>query len=85
MTHFSHDQEPPVEDESDPEEILIRRIRQMSPDMQRRAVEILESLMDREGTPAKRHLSLTWAGGLRNLREKYTSLELERLASQWRS
>lgn len=46
--------------------------------------KFVESLHQRKSTQKQRKLQLTWAGGLREYREKFTSLELQKKALEWR-
>ncbi|MGQ4872050.1 MAG: DUF2281 domain-containing protein [Candidatus Thorarchaeota archaeon] len=74
-----------VKDEQDFIDLLVSMIRRLPPGLQHRVAEFTRELI-RTDTPRKtRYLSLDWAGGLRDLREKYTSTDLERMASEWRT
>jgi hypothetical protein len=42
-------------------------------------------LAQNKARPLRRKLRLDWAGGLKDLRDKYTSVELQHKASEWRA
>jgi hypothetical protein len=44
----------------------------------------LVSLLERQARTSGRRLRQDWAGALRDYRDRYTSLELERKALEWR-
>jgi hypothetical protein len=46
--------------------------------------DFIEFLLARRSRDEKRALRQDWAGALRDYREQYTSLELQRQASAWR-
>jgi len=39
--------------------------------------------MNKKGRPTQKKLRLTWAGMLREFRDKFTSLELQKKALEW--
>ena len=66
--------------------ILMERIRKMPPEHQREVEDFIMFLAERgsaERHPCRR-LRQDWAGGLREFRHRFTSLELQKLTSQWR-
>ena len=42
-------------------------------------------LVEKRARPTRKKLRLDWAGGLKDLRDKYTSVELQHKASEWRT
>jgi hypothetical protein len=46
--------------------------------------DFVEFLLAKRGRRAERTLQQDWAGALRNYRQQYTSLELQRQALTWR-
>ena len=59
-------------------------IRQLPPDLQQEVRDFAEFLMERRGRKLGRRLRQDWAGALRDYREQYTALELQRRALEWR-
>lgn len=61
---------------------LEEKIRQLPPDAQKRVEEFVESLVN-SSKPKQSQLRLSWAGGLREFRDRFTSLELQKKALEW--
>ena len=70
--------------------ILMKRleemIRELSPDAQRQVEDFIKRLTESESTSPmpKRKLDQRWAGALRQYRDRYTSLQLQQKALEWR-
>ncbi len=63
---------------------LVELVQELPPDMQAEVRDFVEFLLvKRARTPAKK-LRQDWAGALRDVRDQYTSLELQRLSLDWR-
>lgn len=65
-------------------EALERAIRELSPELQREVEEFVQSLVKRGGGAKRRYLKQDWGGALADLRDEYTSLELQKKALEWR-
>jgi hypothetical protein len=61
---------------------LEEKIRQLPPDAQRQVEQFVESLLSKN-VPKQGQLRLSWAGGLREFRDRFTSLELQKKALEW--
>ena len=60
-------------------------VHELPPDKQQEVRDFAESLLEKRGRPhRRRRLRLPWAGGLREYRDQYTSLELQKKALEWR-
>ena len=60
-------------------------VHELPPDKQREVRDFAESLLrEQDRPPQRRRLRLPWAGGLREYRDQYTSLELQKKALEWR-
>ena len=59
-------------------------IRELPPDAQAEVRDFVEFLLARKGRKPERRLRQDWAGALRDYREEYTSLQLQRQALEWR-
>ncbi len=57
---------------------------QLPPDLQEEAKDFVEFLLQRRGTRENGELKLQWRGALRELRDRYTSVELQHKALEWR-
>ena len=58
-------------------------VRDLPPDMRAEVRDSVEFLLTKRERPAKK-LRQDWAGALRDYRQQYTSLELQRQALDWR-
>ena len=58
-------------------------VRRLPPDVQREVEEFAEYLSSKYSPRIVPKLSQDWAGGLRELRDRYTSLELQKKALEW--
>ena len=59
-------------------------VRELPPDLRDEVRDFAEFLLSRQAQRRGRTLRQDWAGVLRDHREEYTSLELQRQALQWR-
>jgi len=59
-------------------------VRELPPDLQAKVRQFLESLLPTSNQHARKKLKQNWAGALRDYREQYTSLELQKKALEWR-
>jgi len=58
-------------------------IKALPPELHREAEAYLESLIARKGRKPTRALKLDWRGGLQDLKDRYTSVDLQHQAMQW--
>jgi len=58
-------------------------VEQLPPDLQEEAKDFVEFLLQKRGTKEKGELKLRWRGALRELRDQYTSVELQHKAVEW--
>jgi len=59
-------------------------VQELPPDMHAEVRDFVEFLLVKRGRRARRRLRQEWAGVLRDYRQQYTSLELQRQALTWR-
>ena len=59
-------------------------VRELPPDVQVEVRDFVEQLIAKRQRVAGRKLRQDWAGGLRDYRDQYTALELQRKALDWR-
>jgi hypothetical protein len=64
---------------SDLNEILA----QLTPEKKDEVRRFAESLLDRGDSSPARRMSLSWAGALKEYRDRFTSLELQKKALEW--
>ncbi|MGC8856869.1 MAG: DUF2281 domain-containing protein [Anaerolineae bacterium] len=58
-------------------------IEQLPPDLQREVEDFVEFLLDTKVHRKQKKLRMTWAGALREYRDQFTSLELQKKALEW--
>lgn len=58
-------------------------IKELPPDLQEEVKDFAKYLLETKTNPKRKKLTLTWAGGLREFRDKFTSLELQKKALEW--
>ena len=56
---------------------LKQLVEQLSPDLQKEVVDFAEFLLEKRMTQRKQDLKLDYRGVLRDMREEYTSVELQ--------
>jgi hypothetical protein len=59
-------------------------IKELPPELQKEVKDFVEFLKKKKVRKCGRKLSQDWAGALRDYRDKYTSLELQKKALEWR-
>lgn len=59
-------------------------LKELSPDCQREVRDFVEFLLEKRGRKGGGRLRQDWAGVLRDYRDRYTSLELQKKALEWR-
>jgi hypothetical protein len=58
-------------------------LRDLSPELQREVEDFARFLRERHAPRKKGKLKLDWAGGLRDYKDQYTSLELQKKSLEW--
>ena len=58
-------------------------VEQLPPDLQQEVRDFAEFLMEKRVTKQKGDLELDWRGALRDMRDRYTSVELQHKILQW--
>jgi hypothetical protein len=58
-------------------------IEQLPPELQREVHDFAQFLLERRSPPKQRRLRQSWAGGLREFRDRFTSLDLQKKAMEW--
>ncbi len=60
------------------------KFEKLSPQRQAEVVDFIEFLLSREAPKPRTKMKLDWAGALEDMRDEYTSVELQRQANIWR-
>ncbi len=58
-------------------------INELPPDMKREVYDFARFLLESRAHPRQKKMRLTWAGALREYRDKFTSLELQKKSLEW--
>lgn len=64
-------------------QMLKELVEQLPPDLQQEVQDFVEFLLERQVTRPKGEFKLDWRGALRDLRDKYTSVELQHKVLEW--
>lgn len=62
---------------------LVEMIETLPPELQQEVWDFVKFLVETRARPGRKYLQLNWAGGLREFREQFTSLELQKKAIEW--
>jgi len=55
----------------------------LPPELQRKVRDFALFLAEKKAKPKRKKLGLNWAGGLKEFRNKYTSLDLQKKSLDW--
>lgn len=58
-------------------------LEKLPPDLQQEVKDFAEFLIDKKVRKKQKKLRMTWAGALREYRDQFTSLELQKKAIEW--
>ncbi len=59
-------------------------VKELPPNLQIEVRDFADFLLEKHTNRPRRKPRFDWAGGLKDLRDKYTSVELQHKASDWR-
>ena len=59
------------------------KIRELPPELQQEVQDFVDFLMEKHMPQRKVELKLDWRGALRDMRDQYTSVELQHKALEW--
>ncbi len=63
---------------------IIEKFNQLPPDLQEKVIKYIESLLAQAELRRNKKLQFNWIGGLKEYRDQYTALELQKEALNWR-
>ncbi len=58
-------------------------IKELPPELQEEVIDFTEFLLEKKVHPKQKKLRMTWAGGLKEFRHQFTSLDLQKKALEW--
>ena len=65
-------------------QMIQEKVQQLSPQNQAEVIDFVDFLLSKEKTTPRKKMKLDWAGGMKDLREQFTSLELQQQAIRLR-
>jgi len=65
-------------------EELVELIEELPPELQEEVRDFARFLLERRASKLKRKPEFEWAGALKELRDRYTSVDLQHEISRWR-
>lgn len=65
-------------------QMIQEKVQQLSPQNQAEVIDFVDFLLSKERTKPRKKMKLDWAGGMKDLREQFTSLELQQQAIRLR-
>ena len=68
----------------EPRKSLEELVKEVPPDLQEEVQDFIEFVLEKRARTRGRKLRQDWGGALRDLRDQYTSLELQKKALEWR-
>ena len=65
-------------------EDVIKKTAELPEELQKEVADFVDFLSQRRARPMRNKLRFDWVGALSDLKNKYTSVELQHMASEWR-
>ena len=66
------------------ESMVEKKIKQLPPELHEEVVNFIDFLLTKKVSKRKQKPKLDWIGGLKEYRDQYTALELQKKALEWR-
>jgi len=67
------------------ESVLEDKIKQLSPKEKEQVIKFIDEILSKKSIDSSnRKLTFEWAGGLADLKDQYTSVELQKQINEWR-
>lgn len=64
---------------------LEEKIKELPPDLRQEVEDFVQFLIEKRMRKMRRPLKLDWRGALEDMRDEYTSVELQHKISEWRA
>lgn len=64
---------------------LEEKIKELPPDLRQEVEDFVQFLIEKRMRKPRRPLKLDWRGALEDMRDEYTSVELQHKISEWRA
>jgi hypothetical protein len=62
---------------------IMKKISELPPELQQEVADIVDYLTSKSKHERGRKLKLDWAGGLKDFRDQFTSMELQKKGLEW--
>lgn len=62
---------------------IVEKFDQLPPDLQEKVIKYIDSLLTQKELRQKKKPKLDWVGGLKEYRDQYTALELQKESIDW--
>lgn len=62
---------------------IVEKFDQLPSDLQEKVIKYIDYLLTQKELRKKKKLKLDWIGGLKEYRDQYTALELQKAAVEW--
>lgn len=62
---------------------IVKKFNQLPPDLRKEVVDFIDFLLTQKVSKRKKKLKLDWVGGLKEYRDQYTALELQKETVDW--
>ena len=62
---------------------VVKKFNQLPPNLRKEVVDFIDFLLAQKVSKRKKKLKLDWVGGLKEYRDQYTALELQKEAVDW--
>jgi hypothetical protein len=67
------------------ESVLEDKIKQLTPEENEQVIRFIDEILSKKSIDSSnRKLTFEWAGGLADLKDQYTSVELQKQINEWR-
>lgn len=64
--------------------IIEQKLKQLPPNLYEEVIDFIDFLITKKVSKRKKKPKLDWIGGLKEYRNQYTSIELQKKALEWR-
>lgn len=64
--------------------IIEQKLKQLPPNLHEEVIDFIDFLIRKKVSKRKKKPKLDWIGGLKEYRNQYTSIELQKKALEWR-
>jgi len=60
------------------------KIKQLPQHLQQEVEDFVDFLLEKKATQIKKRATLNWAGGLKEFKDQFTAIELQKKSNDWR-